>query len=502
MSDFDAIDAQIDRVLRHDTSLRPSNSNESLFLNSVKNNLRNVFKYRNSELRRTVVNVVPVDKINDEVKRKRSALKSKCEGEAYDVSQRDLFVFELLAWFKHSFFSWFDKPRCDRCSNLEMRFDSYQKPTAEEISGAASKVECYKCSSCLQHYRFPRYNDPLKLLHTRQGRCGEWANCFSAILYALDFDARFILEFGDHVWVEVYSDSQKRWIHCDPCENAIDSPLMYEHGWNKQLTYCLAFSCNEIQDVTWRYTSKYKEVMRRRAHQCREHWVSHLMLKVSEILQAGYSQEQKQKFMERRLNELVEFIWIPNQEKVVSENELKGRQSGSLLWRIQRGEVDSNITNKEVGHVFHMTNKETKIAYNCNKDVYKFGDKTIKGWENGVFSYCNLFRKVEHDWKMCYLSRCESLTPQTGTVIWKINFADVTCWTEIDLQLKCQTYGSGVIDFLLTANPEAKQFQLKPNTVNTIKRSDVSNTCVEFVIKATLYGGDSDLESMLAVFVA
>jgi peptide-N4-(N-acetyl-beta-glucosaminyl)asparagine amidase len=80
------------------------------------------------------------------------------------------------------------------------------------------------CKPC----RFARYNDPSILLQTRRGRCGEWANCFVLCCRALGLDARYILDFTDHVWAEYYSAQLGRWVHLDPCEAAYDQPLLYE----------------------------------------------------------------------------------------------------------------------------------------------------------------------------------------------------------------------------------------------------------------------------------
>lgn len=191
--------------------------------------------------------------------------------------------------------------------------------------------------------RFPRYNHPEKLLETRGGRCGEWANCFCLFLRVLNFDARYIRDWTDHVWCEVYSKSQKRWLHADPCENALDKPLLYEYGWNKKLTYVVAFSRHECVDVTWRYSCKHQEVLGRR-NKCDENWLVYFLNKLSRKRQANLTKEVRDELQIRLAFEIVEFL----SPKGPKEGEDIGRQSGSLQWRLSRGETQANRTEVKI----------------------------------------------------------------------------------------------------------------------------------------------------------
>lgn len=144
---------------------------------------------------------------------------------------RDMYLLELMAWFKNSFFSWMDTPPCPTCSRATTAIRG-GVPTAEELMKSAGRVEVFTCSHCFkdgrQVARFPRYNHPAVLLKTRTGRCGEWANCFALICRAAGFEVRHVRDWTDHVWLEVFSCSLKpnRWVHVDPCENSYDSPLL------------------------------------------------------------------------------------------------------------------------------------------------------------------------------------------------------------------------------------------------------------------------------------
>ena len=137
--------------------------------------------------------------------------------------------------------------------------------TAEEIEGMARRTEVYFCNGCNSAVRFPRYNQVIKLLETRNGRCGEWANCFTGLVISLDYEARYVIDWTDHVWTEVWIEAEQRWVHMDPCENAYDAPKMYERGWGKKLTYVVAVNQREAMDVTPRYiVNQVGNMMRRK----------------------------------------------------------------------------------------------------------------------------------------------------------------------------------------------------------------------------------------------
>jgi peptide-N4-(N-acetyl-beta-glucosaminyl)asparagine amidase len=244
-----------------------------------------------------------------------------------------LVLMELARWFKDSFFRWINKLPCKVCGNEDTNLVGTK-------SQNGVRVEIYTCPqpACRNpSMEFYRYNDVAKLLVTRGGRCGEWANCFTFLCRAMGYDARYVYASFDHVWTEVYDLVGKRWIHVDSCENVFDSPLMYQHGWKRSVAYTLAFARDDVQDVTPRYSNQMEATLQLRTS-CTERELLGAVTALRGKRQAECTPVRKKFLVDRTLKELVAFTM----QREPTEGELKGRSSGSLAWRLERGEEQTN----------------------------------------------------------------------------------------------------------------------------------------------------------------
>jgi hypothetical protein len=164
----------------------------------------------------------------------------------------------LLGWFKGSFFKWVNGVPCEACGGGTEPSGGAPPTPAEREGGRAGQVELHRCGApgCGAVSRFPRFNAPGVLLDTRRGRCGEWTNAFVAVAVALGFEVRHVTDFTDHVWAEVRlaraGGEAPMWLHVDPCEAALDTPLLYEKGWGKKLSFAFAAGFAGFRDVTRR----------------------------------------------------------------------------------------------------------------------------------------------------------------------------------------------------------------------------------------------------------
>ncbi|KAL7055289.1 hypothetical protein AAHC03_024372 [Spirometra sp. Aus1] len=293
------------------------------------------------------------------------------------------YLTQLLRWFKEDFFSWVNELECSTCS-AKMSMSAGVPTPEERRSGDAERVEVYTCPQGSTHAqrRFPRYNDPCKLLETRQGRCGEWANCFALILASLRKPSsqadgcskeevpwfpgvRFVVDFTDHVWCEVWLEEPTtvaegtvaptgRWVHVDVCEGLIDAPLVYEAGWHKKLSYIFALTLPpytapsevaiDTQDVTWRYTTDPLAVRSRRK-EIGENLLAVYIAQQHTFAGAAWAEAglTNDPFtLSCVLKELTELMQPSKLDPVAHPEVLRGRQSGSVEWRRARGETNAS----------------------------------------------------------------------------------------------------------------------------------------------------------------
>ncbi|KAK2365174.1 DNA repair protein Rad4 family [Trifolium repens] len=307
---------------------------------------------------------VPVEELEEK------ALVSLAKVRAWELQsikiERDhAFLLQLLFWFKQSF-RWVNAPSCRDCGN-ETVGQGMTAPLPSETLYGASRVEQYRCTVCSKLTRFPRYNDPKKLVETREGRCGEWANCFTLYCRAFGYESRLILDFTDHVWTECYSQFLGRWMHLDPCEAIYDRPLLYEKGWNKKLNYVIAIAKDGVYDVTKRYTRKWHEVLSRRT-MVTEPSLSSILTNITNETRRGFAPQLLSIIEARDIeeNQQIERSLHAEDDESLS---LPGRRSGNEQWRKSRSEIGSDNLSSSACPVRLCVDEHVTKIYNAFRPV-------------------------------------------------------------------------------------------------------------------------------------
>lgn len=320
-------------------------SSDQQLINSL-HSLKNVIdRYIDPILMDEALAAIDLEKIYSGVDKREAKTDGTTDS---NLGYDDYLVKELLHYFKSDFFTWINKPKCPLCQ-VE---DNVQSIGAERFSGIHNPddiliVEKYKCNTCSSYVDFPRINNPVSLLKTRSGRCGEWVNCFLLILLALLNDVnriRYVWNLEDHVWVEYYSTKMSRWIHLDPCEAAFDEPLLYCENWGKQMSWVIGFNQKYIIDLSKKYISptKQKSLKNYNLSTIERSIDSMNCQKIADFNQKfDYEKylEIYYQYLLPRNQELDNLKQGPHQKQKPKPDSKKGRQTGSIEWTTSRGEA-------------------------------------------------------------------------------------------------------------------------------------------------------------------
>lgn len=268
-----------------------------------------------------------------------------------ELGYEDLLVKSTLKYFKDHFFKWFDSPKCN-CGTGDSTMEAIghegpPSPNPDEIT----VTEVYRCKGCRSEQRFSRINNPVRLLQTRQGRCGEWVNCFMLVLKAVlgpQVPVRYVWNAEDHVWCEYYSTHLDRWVHLDPCENAFDNPGLYCENWGKRMSWVVAVGDTYVADVSDKYILREDRRIAKSAV-AHEGTVARFIDAINASLLKKYLVECDASQPEEKLMKTYRDVLVPRarEKKAGPTNqgherlETQGRQSGSKEWTQTRGEGGS-----------------------------------------------------------------------------------------------------------------------------------------------------------------
>ena len=153
----------------------------------------------------------------------------------------------LLLWF-NSAYPYYQQ-QCTCCGNEHAtNLLATAKSSPMEHTFEATRTELYHCTACESYYRIPRYNQIRKILEEGRWRCGEYSMIFHHLMSALGYNARWIVDWSDHCWLEIKVG--RKWVHMDPSVGVWNDKDMYKNDWNKRHMIILAFCQDGCQDVT------------------------------------------------------------------------------------------------------------------------------------------------------------------------------------------------------------------------------------------------------------
>ena len=256
----------------------------------------------------------------------------------------------------------------------------------------------------------------------------------------------------------------------------------------------IAYSSEDIQDVTWRYTAQLAKVLSARTA-CRETWLARTIvdlrksIRQERLRQNAITPARLAALEERTVVELVELM---TENKSEAKN-LPGRTTGSEEWRRARGELGSIVVATTKPHTIVPTEREVKsgvleLEYSCIKDEYRRvsdGGTVVSGWQNLVHEAVSVFRKEEQDWKMVYLARSEGA--DTGKVVWQFDVRSLQnlCVDQVEIVVGSACFETGRVQWTLS-DTRSNSVVVSPGCRQVF---DVFSGCTELRLSAELSGG-------------